>query len=108
MKLPQITHLQFHVLDALVSGPKKGRELRESLAKAGYSKSLAAFYQLMARLEDDKLVKGTYRKRNIDGTLATEAEYRVLKSGERARQQSLEYYVERALEQGLAAPIRFI
>jgi DNA-binding PadR family transcriptional regulator len=82
--LPDITHLQFLVLMILLDGEKSGREVREELAEHGVKKSGPAFYQIMARLEDDKYVKGWYVEKVIDGQRIKERRYEITSAGVRA------------------------
>jgi len=81
MALPDITHLQFAVLSALGASELSGRDLRAELAKHGVNKSAPAFYQLMARLEEQKLVKGWYVPIEVDGHRVRERRYRLLAAG---------------------------
>jgi len=50
-RLPEITHLQFVVLAALIDNERRGRELRTLLKSYGLKNSAPAFYQMMGRLE---------------------------------------------------------
>jgi hypothetical protein len=103
--IPDTTHLQFLILDLLMSaGEMPGRDLRSKLAAEGQSKSGPAFYQLMARLEDLKYVTGWYVEKMIDGQRIKERRYRIAAAGERARDEVLRFYSEHAtgFEGGLA------
>jgi len=82
--LPELSHLQFVVLDALGGNKKRGKELRENLAKLGVKKSGPAFYQLMARLEEGKFVRGWYEQEIIDGQIIKERRYQLLANGIKA------------------------
>ena len=81
MPIPDITHLQFLLLDALQGGQQAGRALRELLNKEGHSTSGPAFYQLMARLEDAKFVRGRYAQKLVEGQLIKERVYTITASG---------------------------
>ncbi|MFM8532577.1 MAG: hypothetical protein ACKOEC_03135 [Acidimicrobiia bacterium] len=63
-QLPDLTHLQLLVLGVLRSADQPGRALREALAAYGIRRTGPAFYQLMARLEKDRLVDGRYEQIN--------------------------------------------
>ena len=81
MPLPDITHLQFLLLAALLDGERSGRDLRELLGREGHKKSLPAFYQLMARMEDSRMVKGRYEQKIVEGQIIKERVYKVTGAG---------------------------
>jgi DNA-binding PadR family transcriptional regulator len=97
MPLPDITHLQFLLLTALLDGERPGRELRTLLESEGHKKSGPAFYQLMARMEDAKLVKGRYEQKVVEGQIIKERVYTVTGAGTAAVADVQEFYA------GLAA-----
>lgn len=90
--LPPITHLQFLVLDALVSAEQAGRDLRDLLAGFGIRNSAPAFYQMMARLESAGLIEGWYDQKLIDGQNVKERRYRLTHQGERAIEATRTFY----------------
>src|SRR5262245_52610497 len=92
MSLPEITHLQFFLLDALIGGERTGRSLREELAKRGHKKSAPAFYQTMARLEDAKFVKGRYDQKVVEGQIIKERVYEIRGAGTRAVNDVRHFY----------------
>ena len=92
MNLPTLSHLQFAVLDALGSRQLKGRELRVELSARGALKSAPAFYQLMSRLEESNFVEGEDEITPVEGYAMRERRYRVTGLGERARQETLQFY----------------
>jgi DNA-binding PadR family transcriptional regulator len=96
MPLPDITHLQFLLLAALMDGERSGRELREVLANEGERKSGPAFYQLMARMEDAKLVKGRYDQKVVDGQIIKERVYKVTGAGVGAFESVRDFYLAHA------------
>ncbi|MBM3471636.1 MAG: hypothetical protein FJX75_00005 [Armatimonadetes bacterium] len=96
MPLPDITHLQFAVLSALGASEMSGRALRAELAKHGVKKSAPAFYQLMARLEEQKLVKGWYVPIEVDGHRIRERRYKLLAAGARAVAEARAFYESQA------------
>lgn len=96
MPLPTITHLQFLVLSALLEGELSGRQLRDALKKQGAKKTLAAFYQLMARLEDAGLVTSRSETGRVEGVTITTRYYTITASGERAEQACIEFYAAEA------------
>lgn len=87
MAPPTITFLQFLVLCELSSGKIPGHELRKRLRAEGFSKSGPAFYQLMSRLEDAKLVHGSYRNATVQGQVVRERLYEISGFGIKAAQQ---------------------
>src|SRR4051812_30274896 len=100
--LPELTHLQFLVLGIIGSGTMSGKELRESLkAEAGIMKSGPAFYQMMARLEEGKFIRGWYEQEVIDGQIFKERHYEVLVGGVRALKQTEAFYRRHAAIGGL-------
>jgi DNA-binding PadR family transcriptional regulator len=93
--LPDVSHLQFVLLDALINGPQSGRDLREVLAREGNSKSTPAFYQLMARMEDGGLVSGRYDRKVVEGQIIKERIYSVTAAGATAHSTILDFYAAR-------------
>jgi hypothetical protein len=94
--LPDITHLQFLVLEALGDGEQLGRELRALLYEHGVRSSGPAFYQMMSRLEDAGLAEGAYDQKLIAGQNVKERRYRLTKTGARAAADTRNFYLERA------------
>src|SRR5262249_52515598 len=95
--LPELSHLQFLVLTALLDGEQSGRAVREHLAERGVNKSGPAFYQLMARLEDAKLVAGRYEQKRLStARLAKERRYEITGEGIRAVEATEAFYAELA------------
>ena len=90
--LPQLSHLQVRVIECLGANKCSGRELRDLLAAKGTKKSGPAFYQLMARLEEAGFVQGEYSQKIVEGQIIKERFYRVTGQGERALQQTLQFY----------------
>jgi DNA-binding PadR family transcriptional regulator len=93
--LPELSHLQFAILDALGSATMSGKNLRKSLAESGINKSGPAFYQLMARLEESKFVKGWYSQEIIDGQIIKERHYKITGLGIHALQETKYFYQNR-------------
>jgi hypothetical protein len=91
--LPELSHLQFAVLQVLGTGVLSGKDLREGLkSNHGIRKSGPAFYQMMARLEDGKFVEGSYTQEIIDGQIIKERQYRVTAAGIRALNHTKRFY----------------
>ena len=92
VSLPELSHLQIAVLDAI--GPREvtGRELRDRLKQRGISKSGPAFYQLMSRLEDAKFAEGWYDEKIVSGQRIKERCYRLTGLGEKAMRESANFY----------------
>ena len=83
--VPEVTHLQFLVLQLLLTGGKSsGLSLREALQAKGVKKSGPAFYQLMGRLEEAKLVAGIYETKRLGGQTIKERVYNLTGDGRRA------------------------
>jgi DNA-binding PadR family transcriptional regulator len=94
--LPDITHLQFLVLEALRDGDRLGRELRALLYEHGVRSTAPAFYQMMGRLEDAGLAEGAYDQKLIGGQNVKERRYRLTTAGARAAAHTRNFYLERA------------
>lgn len=92
MNLPKCSHLQVAVLSCLGTDELSGRELRAALKAAGFKKSGAAFYQLMARLEDSDWVAGRYEEDTLHGEKVRERRYKVTGSGREARALAISFY----------------
>lgn len=78
----ELTKIQFIVLASLLAaGNLSGRELRQELSAEGENRSLAAFYQLMARLENAGFVVGDYREKVIGKQRVRERFYKLSPDG---------------------------
>jgi DNA-binding PadR family transcriptional regulator len=105
VSLPDLTHLQFLILAVLMDGERSGRFIRDKLKDEGAAKSGPAFYQLMARMEDAKLVEGWYTQKIVEGQIIKERRYRVTGAGVSARNDVRDFYIahaRRRLKGGLA------
>ena len=91
-RLPRITHMQFLVLGLLRDGERPGRVLRDALAAHGVKRSAPAFYQLMARLERDRLVDGWYEQVAAGDQSVTERRYRLRPSGKKLWTEARDFY----------------
>jgi len=92
--LPPLTHLQFLILSALLAGDQSGKALRRELAQHGVRRTAAAFYQMMARIEDANWVAGSYIQQIVDGQIIKERSYRLTATGERALRRTRDFYAE--------------
>lgn len=81
MKNQVLPQLQFVIAFELMGGSRSGIELRESLTQQGFKKSLAAFYQVMSRMEESKLVKGAYSVSVDGGQTIKERRYELTPNG---------------------------
>ena len=93
-ELPELTGLQFLIIETIGGKKMLGAELRERLKEHKVHKTGPAFYQLMARLEDAKLVEGKYEQKVIDGQIIKQRCYRVTGLGDRTRHATLEFYAQ--------------
>src|SRR5436190_20230938 len=91
-RIPRLTHLQFLVLGQLFGGEQPGRVIREALAAHGVRRSAPAFYQLMARLERDRLVDGWYEQVSAGDQAVTERRYRLRPSGAKLWAEARDFY----------------
>ena len=98
--IPEITHLQFVVLGLLRSGDKTGRHVRRALARHGVRRTAPAFYQMMARLEDARLVSGEYDQKIVDGQIIKERRYSLTPQGEAAWSATRAFYTDAIEEYG--------
>jgi DNA-binding PadR family transcriptional regulator len=99
--LPSLTHLQFLVMDCLGSEELNGRLLRERLSDEGTELSGPAFYQMMSRLEESKLVKGWYTQKTLEGQVIRERHYQLTGDGVRAYRATLRFYNRPQAARGL-------
>ena len=90
--LPDITHLQFLVLSALLPGEQAGRAIRKVIAGYGVRRSAPAFYQLMARLERDGLILGWYEPIVVGDQSVTERRYRIKPAGIKVWERTRAFY----------------
>ncbi len=72
------------------------------LAEHGARRTLAAFYQLMARLEESDLVVGRYASKTVRGQSVKERRYAITALGEAAWRELCEFYRVRIGGAGLA------
>ena len=77
------------ILDGVVSG----RSLHKELEANGAQMSRPAFYQLMMRLEDAKLLESWFERRESKGYVVRETHYRVTAPGRRAMETVRSFYV---------------
>ena len=99
--LPELSHLQFAVLEVLGAAQISGKDLRTGLSELGIKKSGPAFYQMMARLENAKFVEGWYIQEVIDGQIIKERQYKITASGIRALNRTKQFYEGRTREMAL-------
>ena len=92
--IPRLSHLQFLVAGILRGKTLPGRTIRRELKGFGVRKGGPAFYQLMARLEDAGLVKGTYHQEIIQGQIIRERHYRLTAEGVNSWDASRDFYLE--------------
>ena len=90
--LPVLTHLQYLVLGVLRSEPQPGRTLRKALASFGVRRTGPAFYQLMARMEKDRLVDGWYEQVTAGDQAVTERHYRITPEGAKRWNDARAFY----------------
>jgi DNA-binding PadR family transcriptional regulator len=91
-QLPALTHLQFLVLGILRAEEQRGRTLRDALAGYGIRRTGPAFYQLMARLEKDRLVDGWYEQITVGDQAVTERRYRITADGKKRWNDARAFY----------------
>jgi DNA-binding PadR family transcriptional regulator len=91
-QLPALTHLQFLVLGILRSADQPGRALRDALSGYGFRRTGPAFYQLMARLEKDRLVDGWYEQITVGDQAVTERRYRITAEGKKRWSEARAFY----------------
>ena len=91
-QLPALTHLQFLVLGVLRNEELPGRALRHVLAGYGIRRTGPAFYQLMARLEKDRLIDGWYEQITVGDQAVTERRYRISADGKRRWNEARAFY----------------
>lgn len=103
-RIPDITHLQFLVLGILRGGTRTGRLVRKALARHGVRRTGPAFYQMMARLEDARLVVGEYDSKIVAGQIIKERRYALTAAGESAWSSTRAFYDEAIGEYGTAKP----
>lgn len=100
MPVSELTQLQFLVLAKIGAVERRGREIRDALAGEGYSKSSPAFYQLMGRMEDADLIKGSNHRVLVGGHSVVERRYKVTAAGLKAANDARRFY----LTHGIALP----
>lgn len=91
-RIPTITHMQFLVLGLLRQEEQPGRVIRDALAAHGVRRSAPAFYQLMARLERDRLVEGWYEQVSAGDQAVTERRYRLRPAGAKLWAEARDFY----------------
>ncbi|MEI6144180.1 MAG: hypothetical protein WCP91_01120 [Candidatus Berkelbacteria bacterium] len=93
--LPKLTHLQYLVLGH-INRPglpeTSGKSLRQLLNDCGIGKTIPAFYQLMARLEESGYVVGEYHKVQSGNQVYRERHYWLTDQGVREAENSRIFY----------------
>jgi DNA-binding PadR family transcriptional regulator len=82
------------ILTLLQANEVPGKEIRETLRRAGVRRSGPGFYQIMARMEDAGFVRGKYRQEIVDGQIIRERCYQITASGRSACGHSRDFYLE--------------
>jgi DNA-binding PadR family transcriptional regulator len=95
-RLPPLTHLQFLVLTTLEESDRSGRDVRAALEAFGVARTAAAFYQMMARLEEAKLVGGWYEQITVGDQAVTERRYALKPLGRKLVQETRRFYATSA------------
>ena len=90
--LPVLTHLQFLVLGVVRAEEQPGRAGRDALAGYGIRRTGPAFYQLMARLEKDRLIDGWYEQVTVGDQAVTERRYRITADGKKRWNDARAFY----------------
>jgi DNA-binding PadR family transcriptional regulator len=91
-QLPPLSHLQFLALGVILASEEPGRVIRDVVADYGERRTVAAFYQLMARLERDGLVDGWYEPVIVGDQSVRERRYRITAAGTRAWRETRAFY----------------
>jgi len=91
-QLPPLSHLQFLALGVILSTEEPGRVIRDVVADYGVRRTGAAFYQLMARLERDRLVDGWYEQIMVGDQAVTERRYRLRPAGGKLWTEARDFY----------------
>src|SRR3954469_9770389 len=91
-RLPRLTHPQFLVLGLLRDGERPGRALRGASDAPRVERGAPAFYQLMARLERDRLVDGWYEQVTAGDQAGTERRYRIRPPGAKLWAEARDFY----------------
>src|ERR671913_257359 len=87
-----LSHLQFLVRWVLRTDPQPGPTLRNALSTYGIRRTGPAFYQLMARMEKDRLVDGWYEQVTVGDQAVTERHYRITPDGTRRWKEARAFY----------------
>ncbi len=96
--IPELTHLQFLILMIIGGLERPGRYVREKLAEEGDKRSLPAFYQVMARLEEAGMVEGSAHRIEVERHSVTERRYKVTLAGRKALAEAQDFYAARDLQ----------
>lgn len=103
-KLPEISHLQFAIIDSCLGHEwKRGRDIRKALKCLGWERSLPSFYKQMNRLLQSGLVVSDSQQQRFDKHVETHTLYRLTETGERVHTSTLNYYVTRSAVRKLLA-----
>ena len=91
-RLPPLTSLQYLVLGVLRGSEQPGRAVRDAMTRHGVRSSAPAFYQMMARLEKDRLVDGRYEQITVGDQAVTERRYRITADGKKRWSEARAFY----------------
>lgn len=96
MKLPELSHLQFFALVSLGHETLSGENLRKVMGR-DRPRTLAAFYQLMARLEQSQYVVVERIDRMRGNQHIQECRYTLTTKGRKQMKASIDFYEKAAL-----------
>ena len=96
MAVPQITHLQFLVIDAIASLQQaSASEIRKQLSEYGLDQKGPKFYQLMGRLEKAGFIESWSQPFDAAGSEVTRTFYKNRPDGKKQKQLVCEFYAAR-------------
>ncbi len=98
-ELPEVTHLQFLVLDAVDRGQAFSRQIRDVLKAYGQGEKHPAFYMLLRRMEEAGLLEGSRHSQVVELTgrmqHLREKVYRLTEKGAQQHRSCLAFYQHR-------------
>jgi hypothetical protein len=96
--LPDITHVQFFVLESLMVCPLRGKDLRDELEEFGWLRTNETFPELINQLEKLGFVVGFYAVRILGDVELLDHRYELTVAGMRAYHRAHPFYSNGALD----------
>jgi len=90
--VPDLSHVQFFVLESLMVCPLSTKQLRSELHGVGWARSKPTFHELTKRLEERGLIHGFFERKFVGYFVIRERHYEITTAGVRAYHEAQAFY----------------